>query len=415
MSMTGNVMVLVAVPWFVLQTTGSPALTGVAAFFNFLPTVIAGLLGGTLIDRIGYKKMSVLADLGSAVTVAMIPLLHETVGLALWQLITLIFFGALLDAPGTTARGAMIPDVAAEAGWTLEAASGANQVVERGSRLVGAPLAGVLIALLGPENVLWANAATFGLSAFLVTVAVPAKKALEKQTGYLTQFKEGVSFLLNDRLLRAIVVTVTVTNFLDAIGMILLPVFSDRVYGDAVGLGLLLGANGGGAVVGALVFARWGRKLPRRLIFAAGFVTVIVWYPVLAFYPPLGIAILAKFVSGVGAGPLNPIIDTISYERVPSGMRGRVFGVIVAAAWMALPLGVLLGGVALEAIGLRMTIVLTGAAYLVAALTIWVNPAIKLMDKVRGSQEESTGGSSSAEEVLNNDETGVDAPIDSPV
>jgi MFS family permease len=162
-SMTGNVAGLVAIPWFVLKTTGSPALTGIAAFFNFLPTVLAGFLGGALIDRMGYKKMSIVADVASGVTVALIPLLHSTVGLVFWQLITLVFFGALLDAPGTTSRGAIIPEVAYEAGWTLEAASGANQVVERSSRLLGAPLAGVLIAVLGPTNVLWANAATFGL------------------------------------------------------------------------------------------------------------------------------------------------------------------------------------------------------------------------------------------------------------
>lgn len=325
--------------------------------------------------------MSVVADVASGATVTFIPLLYVTIGLEFWQLIGLVFFGALLDAPGTTARDALIPDVAHQADWTLEAASGANQVVERSSRLIGSPIAGVLIAVLGPANVLWVNAATFGLSALMVWVAVPARPGLENGGRYLAQLREGFSFLLSDRLLRAMVGTVTVTNFLDAIGMILLPVYASQVFGDAVSLGLLLAASGGGAVVGALLFARWGSMLSRRVIFAGGFVAVVAWYPVLAFFPSLAVAVLAMALSGLGAGPLNPIIDTICYERVPREMRGRVFGVITAAAWVAIPLGVLVGGLVLEGISLRATIIATGTAYLLTALTLWFNPAIQLMNQ----------------------------------
>jgi MFS family permease len=380
-SMTGNVAGLVAIPWFVLKTTGSPALTGIAAFFNFLPTVLAGFLGGALIDRMGYKKMSIVADVASGVTVALIPLLHSTVGLVFWQLITLVFFGALLDAPGTTSRGAIIPEVAYEAGWTLEAASGANQVVERSSRLLGAPLAGVLIAVLGPANVLWANAATFGVSALLVALAVPNQPGLNNDEKYIAQLREGFLFLLRSPLLRAVTFTVTITNFLDAIAAIALPVFANQVFGDPLSLGLLVGASGGGAVIGALIYARWGGEVSRRIVFGCGFVGSVIWYPILALFPPLGVAVTAMALSGLGAGPLNPIIDTLLYERIPSGMRGRVLGVVMGAAWVALPLGVLLGGFVLEAVGVRATIIATGALYLITTSTLWLNPAIKRMDE----------------------------------
>lgn len=380
-SMTGNVMALVAIPWFVLQTTGSPALTGISAFFNFVPTVLAGLIGGTLVDRLGYKKMSVVADVASGLAVALIPLLHTTVGLEFWQLIALIFLGSLLDAPGTTARGALMPEVAASAGWSLESVTGAYQAVERGSRLLGSPIAGILIAALGPTNVLWLNAATFCVSAVLIQFFVPPQPGIRTGDRYFAQLREGMRFLAGDRLLRAMIGTVTATNFLDAISMILLPVFAAEVFGDAVSLGLLLGASGGGAVVGALLFARWGTRASRRVLFAGGFVATVLWYPVLAFFPPLGVAVAAKALSGLGAGPLNPIIDTICYERIPPDMRGRVSGVITAAAWMAIPLGVLVGGLAIEWFGVRTTIIGTGILYLATTLTLWLNPAIRLMDE----------------------------------
>src|ERR671919_987492 len=110
-SLTGNAVSQLAIPWFVLITTGSPTLTGLAVFFNFLPVVLAGFFGGVLVDRLGFRTTSVIADLGSAAAVAAIPLLHATVGIELWQLLALVFLGALLDAPGATGRQALFPDL----------------------------------------------------------------------------------------------------------------------------------------------------------------------------------------------------------------------------------------------------------------------------------------------------------------
>src|ERR687885_42443 len=89
-SLTGNAVTQLAIPWFVLVTTGSPTLTGLAVFFSFLPTVIAALFGGVVVDRLGFRTTSVAADLASAATVAAIPALYLTVGLAFWQLLVLV-------------------------------------------------------------------------------------------------------------------------------------------------------------------------------------------------------------------------------------------------------------------------------------------------------------------------------------
>jgi MFS family permease len=382
-SMTGNVMALLAIPWFVLQTTKSPALTGVAAAVNFLPTVLGGIFGGTFVDRLGYKRASIIADLASGVTVALIPLLYSTVGLEFWQLLTLVFFGALLDSPGTTARRALVPEIASRAGWSLEGATSSNQVVERGSRLMGSPLAGLLIAIVGPSNVLWVNAATFGVSALMILLAIPREPGIERHQDekYFSQLKEGIQFLLNARMLRAIVFTVTATNFLDGISIVLYPVYAKEIYSSPVALGMLLGAAGGGSVLGALLYARWARRLSRRTVFATCFVGVVAQFPIYALFPPIGIAIGASAFSGLAAGPLNPIIETIELEQIPIGMRGRVLGVIHAAAWMSIPLGVLIGGSLIELLGLRTTLILTAVAYLAATLSLWINPAIKEMDE----------------------------------
>jgi MFS family permease len=383
-SMTGNTAALVAIPWFVLQTTGSAAKTGVTVFAGLLPVVLSGLFGGALVDRLGYRRTSIIGDVASAATVAAIPLMHLTVGLHFWQLVVLVFLGALLDAPGGTARTSLIPDVAARAGWSFERASGAMAVIERGSRLAGAPLAGLLIALIGATNVLWVDAASFIFSALAVAVGVPRPAIRSRHRAgsrYLLELAEGFRFLRGDRTLGALVMVVSLTNLLDAISLVALPVYAIRVYGSPISLGLMVGAAGAGSVAGALAFAAFGDRLSRRAVFTWGFLFVTVWYPVAAIFPPLGVLVAVKALSGLASGPLNPVIDTVFFERVPDGMRGRVFGVTQATAWVAMPLGVLLAGPLVEALGLRVTLLAVFAGYLTVTVSARFLPSLRGLDR----------------------------------
>lgn len=384
-SMIGNVLATIAIPWFVLQTTGSAARTGITGFFTILPVVLAGFLGGALIDRMGYTRTSVIADLASGVTVALIPLLHFTVGLQFWQLMVLVFLGALLDAPGSTARAALIPDLAALARMPIERATSTSQVIERSSRLIGAPLAGLLIGVMQTANVLWLDAVSFFISATLVTllVTVPhVRQERPQQDNYLGELRGGLDFLRRDRLILTIVVVVMLTNFLDAaFGGVVLPVYVNQIFGNALNLGLIIAANGGGAVIGAIIFSIVGPRLPRHASFVAMFVLVSLHFWAFVLRLPLPLLLVFTVISGVGAGPLNPIIDAVAYERIPVHMRGRVLGTITAGAWIAMPLGVLLGGVLTERFGVYILLIALGLAYLGTTLSMAFVPAMRGMNR----------------------------------
>src|SRR5918999_4424036 len=194
-SLVGNVVAQLAIPWFVLVETGSPTLTGLAVFFNFLPVVIAAFFGGVIVDRLGFRTTSVVADFASAAAVAAIPLLHTTVGIELWQLFALVFVGALLDAPGATARAALIPDMVELAGIRMERASGIRGAIQQGSTLVGAPIGGLLVAGVGATNALWLNSASFLVSAALVVVFIPRPGEVDELEGrgrFLTELADGM-------------------------------------------------------------------------------------------------------------------------------------------------------------------------------------------------------------------------------
>jgi MFS family permease len=149
------------------------------------------------------------------------------------------------------------------------------------------------------------------------------------------ELTDGLRFIRRDRLMLAMILTLVVTNLLDAVkGSVVMPVFARDTYGSAVALGLLFGISGGGAVLGALVYSAIGHKLPRRWVFSVAFIVASLPLLVFALVPPLSVALIAQGVGGFAAGPLHPILSTISYERVPAAMRGRVFGTLSAGAYV---------------------------------------------------------------------------------
>jgi MFS family permease len=379
--MVGNVLALIAVPWFVLETTGSAARTGITAFFTTLPAVLAAFFGGALVDRLGFKRMSVIADLASGITVALVPLLYHTIGLAFWQLLVLVFLGALLDAPGSTARRALLPDLAASARVGLERANASAQSIERGATMLGAPLAGVLIAVLSASNVLWVDAATFAVSAGLVAALVPSPgRSTERSsaTSYLAELLEGLRYLRGDRLARTLILVVMTLNFLDGpLPSVVLPVYAKRILGSPVDLGLIMGAFGAAALLGGVLYGAVGHRLPRRATLIGAFIMVGLPLWVLATLPPLPLTLAVMTVAGLAAGPINPLLATTAQERVPASLRGRVFGIATAGSFLALPLGVLLAGSLIEQVSLKGTILAIAACYLLVTLSLLPNRAIR--------------------------------------
>src|SRR5690349_8447241 len=87
----GNIFAMLAIPWFVLATGGSASQTGLTVAVGTVPYVLVGIFGGAIIDRVGPKRTAIISDVFSGISVALIPLLHTTIGLEFWQLLVLVF------------------------------------------------------------------------------------------------------------------------------------------------------------------------------------------------------------------------------------------------------------------------------------------------------------------------------------
>ncbi|MEU3311977.1 MFS transporter [Streptomyces sp. NPDC006662] len=389
-SIAGSSLTLIGVPWFVLQTTGSAGRAGVVAFCATLPVIVAALVGGPVIDRLGRRRVSAVSDLVCAASVGAIPLLHYAGLLEFWMLCACMALGGLVHTPGMTARSVLLPSLAEHAGTTVARAASLYDGVSRGARMTGAAVAGLLIAVLGAETVLLVDAATFAVSALLVSAFLRGVPAAEPQRGlgrpsfavYRAELAEGWRFLTGSRLLLGVTFMVMTTNGLDqGWSSVLLPVHGREDLGGATTLGLMISLFGGFAVLGALLYGVWGERFPRRAVFAAAFlVSGATRYVVAALTgTPLPLAVTMA-LAGLGAGMLNPILTTVIYERVPEELRSRVSGVTTAGCELAMPVGGLAAGLLVDGFGITRALLAFGGVYFLTTLSPLLFPAWREMD-----------------------------------
>jgi MFS family permease len=389
-SLAGTALSLLALPWFVLITTGSATRTGVIAACEMAPYVAVQVLGGPVIDRLGARRVSVGSDLASAVVVGAIPALHAIGALHFGVLAGLVAIAGAVRGPGDSAKSTLVPDVVALAGVRMERVTGLVGAAERLAGTVGPAFAGVLVAWRGPLAAMTVDAATFAVCAALIaTLPIPSTRPpLESEHGYTRALRSGFMFLRGDALLRGIVAVIATTNLLDAaMFSVMLPVWArDHGRGPAV-IGLLAGTFGATALAGSLVAAAAGHHLSRRIIFVVGYLVVgIPRFGVLALGAPLAVVVVVHLVAGFGAGFLNPIIHAITLERIPAEALGRVTSLVEALTWSGIPLGGLLGGALIAAAGLAPALWLSGVAYLTATALPVLRPAFREMDQpVSGS------------------------------
>ncbi len=363
-SQMGNEFSYLAIPWFVLATTGSASQTGITVAVGFVPMILVGIFGGVVVDRLGYKKSSLLSDILSGLSVLMIPLLHQTVGIAFWQLLVLVFLGAVLDGPGRTARLALFPELVLGAGLRLERANAGYQTTTRVAELLAPPVAGLLIAVIGAANLLWLNAASFLCSSLVIAYTIPAivstrsKAPLGGARGYLGEVREGFQYVFSKPVLVWMTLSFAVGGLIaEPLYAVILPVYANQEWDSAVQLGIVFSALGAGSLIGNGLYVALSHRLSRSQLLIGGFAIRAVAFSVLLTMPDWWVVAAAVFIGAVALEPVNPMTMTILQELVPGGMRGRVFGARSALQASTLPIGIVVYGLLMSSLELHLTLV----------------------------------------------------------
>jgi MFS family permease len=387
-SLTGTRVSMIALPWFVLTTTGSPTKTGLVALAEMLPMVLLKVLGGPIIDRVGARRVSITCDLLSVVVVGSIPLLHSAGHLSFPGFLVLVACAGALRGPGDSAKHALVPVLVERAGVPMERATGLASMVERSASMLGAAFAGGLVAWIGPANALVVDAGSFLLSAAVLawaTRGLGGAAVREDDTDpapYREQLAEGWRFLRGDRVLFGIAVMVALTNLLDiAWTTVLVPVWAQEYGGGAAVIGLLFAVFSGASVLGAMCAAAWGDRLPRYKTYLLAFLLCgAPRFAVMAFDVPLWWVLAVAVVGGFSSGFINPVLGAVIFERIPPALIGRVTSLTTAMCFALMPLGGLLGGILIGGFGLGAAMLAIGAAYFVVTMLPAVDPRWREMD-----------------------------------
>ncbi|MCA9844147.1 MAG: MFS transporter [Dehalococcoidia bacterium] len=371
----GDLMTAVVIPWFVLDTTGSAGKTGIVVFAVGLAVVVSLFAGGAIVDRIGYRRMSLLGDAASCATIATIALLHHADALPFGLLVALAFLGTLLDLPAQMGRYAALPDAAAQAGLRFERANSIYEGVISSGALIAPATAGLLIAWVGPANVLWFDVATFGLSILIVASAFPAPVPgaagrEEPRLPLRRAFSQSWSLVRRDEVLFPLVAYLFLINLIvGPVETLVIPVYANTVLDSAIALGFMTAALAAGGLGGNVIFAAVGHRLPRQATFALAFATLPVMLIVLAPGPGAGIAIPVLVLVGLGLSIGNLLEYTIYFERIPSYIRASVLGICGGLTWLSVPLGRIVFGALIEATSLETALLILGLVALPLSFT----------------------------------------------
>ncbi|MEU1233428.1 MFS transporter [Micromonospora aurantiaca] len=345
LSNLGTRISVVAIPWLVLETTGSPTKMGLVAAAETLPYILSSALATPWADRFGVRRTSVFVDAASAVAMAVVALAPW---LGFGTLLVLVAIAGGLRGIGDRVKHVLFKPAAERAGVPLIRLTSAYDGLARGMTLFGAVLGGLLIDWVGLTRAIWIDAATFAVCALLIGVLVrpPAPAQPAPREPYLRALRGGFAYLRTDRTLMTMLIVVSVSNmFANASVAVWIPLWVNQVLGDPAGFGLLLGVFSAGALLGNLLFTMFGTRLPAGTTFALGL--TLSGAPrllALALSDDLVVVLVVTFLSGIGIAAVNPLLGAALYQRVPGELQTRVLGISGSVAFLGLPVGALLGG-----------------------------------------------------------------------
>ena len=333
----------VALVLFVLERYHSPQLAGLAAFLSIFPGLVVSPLAGALLDRHGRARLVVLDYLIAGFTVALIAVLSARQSLPPGLLLAIVGIGSLTNPLSNSGARSLFPLIAPPSLWErANALDSSGHVI---AQLVGAPLAGVLVGLVGPEWALASCGAVFAAAAaVMLRLPEPPGTAVADGSILLNAWR-GLQYVIRSATLRGLALTISTFNLSWGILYIAIPVLVlDRLHSGPAAVGFLWGAMGTAGLVAALITGRIStRGRERQMMFGAILVSAGA-FAVLPFAGAIGVVAMVLIVVGAANGPLDIAMFTVRQRRTDPAWFGRAFAVSMSVNWVGTPIGAAFAG-----------------------------------------------------------------------
>jgi MFS family permease len=367
LSTTGSMMTWLALPWFVLVTTGSAKQMTFVIAAEAGGFAVFGIPSGSVLERLGAQRTMRLCDAVRAPLMLLVPVLHWTGGLSLPALAAIAFVLGAASTPYMAAQRVVVAEILDEDETSVQRANALLQGATRITMLGGPALGGILIAAVGSPVVLVIDAASYVVAFALVTALVPVARAVpEEEADDRQGALAGVRYLMRDSLLRGWATALVIGDASFSVVFVAIPVLVYAHYGANPRLaGVFLASWGIGAVSGNVISYRSDcvgglrQAAPLVLLQATPLWTVAAPVPAAAVAGALAL-------SGLANGLVNPTLHSMLTLRPPAAVRAKALTAMSTASSLGTPLALAVAAPAFAAFGSRHVIAAAAAGQLVA-------------------------------------------------
>jgi MFS family permease len=347
-SLCGDQFFLVALPWLILQLTGSGAVLGGIMMVEAIPRAALMLIGGAVTDRVSPRKIMILTAATRTLLVAALAAFIWTGHVQVWQIYVLSFFFGVADAFAAPAAQTLLPSLVAAA--QLPAANALKQGAQQVAMLTVPAPAGIIIAALGVASAFTIDAVSFLfiIAALLMLRDPPQVESTKPRANLIQSIVEGLRYVKNDVALRSLLLVISVLNFCItgplSVGVAFL---AKSEFGSPTAFGLLMSSVAAGSLLGLLLAGARQRRRRGRLLLVLC-VVVGISTAGLGLLNRLWSLLPVLLVMSASAGFLNVHLLAWFQQRVERAMLGRVMSVLMFASLGLMPLSLAAAGVAIQ-------------------------------------------------------------------
>ena len=371
----GNSAVHIAIPWLVLEITGSSANAGVVLGISGFSVIFTAPIIGGLIAILGPRPVSIWADIISAASVVLFPIVGTLFGLNLASLLIIAIAGALFDPAGATARKSLIQAVAERDGLSLTKFNGTYEAAATIGTVIGPTGAALAISFVGINTTFYLIAIVFVLASCLAMFIPVVTSHIRTKDPFSVGnvFREtriGMNALWRDKPLLSLVGLYTL---LTAIYMPVESIVLSRYFRDLNEprtLGFVLSAMSVGIVIGALQFHRAVRTFSPGNLVIISMTLIGAVVCAMAFLPNAIIFIALGLALGLAFGPVSPMSNYLVQKRMPQHLHGPVFGTQFSLMYLATPAGTLALGLIVQSVSIAPLLFVIGALFIGVTLLV---------------------------------------------
>lgn len=388
-SLLGSQIVQFALIWYLTQQTGSATILAVASLVGLLPSVVLSPLVGTLVDRWNRRAIMMISDVTIAMATALLAGLFFFNVVQIWHIYVLMFIRAVGGSFQSSASGAstvlLVPKE------QLPRVQGLNQSLNGGLNIIASPLGALLLQVMPIQGMLMIDlvSAVFAVGPlFFVDIPQPVRKhAPDQKPSVWADMREGLVYVWSWPGLMLVLLMATLINFLATPTFALLPLLvTKHFHGDALQLGWLDAASGGGIIAGGVLLTVWGGFKRRMLTALLGLILMGLALAAVGAVPAnlIILAIVAMVIMGTMNTIVNGSIGAILQGAIAPDMQGRVFSLVFTVATAMAPLGLVIAGPLADKFGVPVWFwVGGGATALMGAVGLLIPAVLKLEDSER--------------------------------